>query len=380
VTPIVINAGEGNRMGLTRASITFVAIAIGASASAAEDLPPFVEGIDESAQYEIATLVDGLESPTCVAVRPGARPAGPFELYVAESGAGRVVRLATDAPEPATAAITGFPTRKFGPDGEYQAGPLGLVFLSRNRLVAGDGGLGVGEDLVRVYNLPDDGAELAFDAADHSAGPVPEGGRSTRGEGQFASLALTETSLFVVPRRGDERGWILKAVVDANRIAGLEPFVAANAIVGASTPSAVAVNPKPNYHYLVVAHMGEPSADRDSRIAMLSPVSGELALCLLTGLRDIVGLAYSPRGDLYAVDASWGEPAAGGVYRLEAAESEGRQSCRAVKIAAVVRPSSLAFASDGSLYVTAFGESAARASKPTGALLKITPKPETSPL
>ncbi len=342
----------------------------------ADDQPRPAEGRDDSALYAVDTVLDKLDNPASVAVRPGSRPAGPFDLYVSESGAGRVVRLTTDKPGEASSVVSGFPTSQFGPEGQYRVGPLGLAFLSRNRLAVGTGGLGVGADLVRVYGLPENNADLAFDAVDHVVGPVPTGGRTTTGEGQFASLARTENALFVVPRTGDERGWILKAILDSNRVAGLEPFVATRAIAGVATPAAVAVDPKPNHHYLVVGQMGETSAATDSRLTMYSPTSGALALNLATGLRDVVGLAFSPAGDLYAVDFAWADAAEGGVFRLEAAQVEGRESCRPVKIATVARPASLAFTPDGTLYVTAFGAGDA----PTGALLKITPRPETPPL
>jgi hypothetical protein len=136
----------------------------------------------------------------------------------------------------------------------------------------------------------------------------------------------------------------------------------------------VAIDLKPNHHYLVVSQLGELTAARDSRVAMYSPTSGELALNLATGLHDIVGLAYSPTGDLYAVDFSWADAKAGGVYRLEAAQVDGRESCRAVKLAAAVRPTSLAFTPAGSLYVTAFGERTDPDAAPTGVLLHITPQ------
>jgi hypothetical protein len=55
---------------------------------------------------------------------------------------------------------------------------------------------------------------------------------------------------------------------------------------------------------------------------------------------------------------------------------DGRESCRPVKIAAIKRPTALAFTADGALYVTAFGDSAGDddGAKPAGALLRITPK------
>jgi hypothetical protein len=354
--------------------VVLLSVAWASALIRAEDPPAFAESRDDSAQYDVETLVSGLDNPASVAVRPGTRPAGPFELYISESGAGRVVRLVTDKPSESSRVVTGFPLGTWGDGPKFRVGPLGLDFLSRNRLVVGTGGAGAGADVVRVYNLPDGRAELAFDAVDHAVGPAPAGGRSAPGEGLFFSLARTDNALFVAPRSGDERGWILKAVLDANRVAGLEPFLATRAAAGLGAPGAVAVDPKPNHHYLVVSQMGEPTAARDSRVAMYSPNSGELALNLETGLHDIVGLAYSPTGDLYAVDFAWADAEAGGVYRLEAAQVDGRESCRAVKLASAVRPTSLAFTPDGSLYITAFGERTDPDAAPTGVLLQITPK------
>ena len=90
---------------------------------------------------------------------------------------------------------------------------------------------------------------------------------------------------------------------------------------------------------------------------------------LTPGLRDIVALAYSATGQLYAVDCAWQDPQAGGVYRLDDARWQGQPACRGVKIASLSRPTSLLFAPDGSLYVAAFGASS---DSPQGTITKIT--------
>jgi hypothetical protein len=59
----------------------------------------------------------------------------------------------------------------------------------------------------------------------------------------------------------------------------------------------------------------------------------------------------------------------GGIFRIDDAGEPGNAKCTAVKIAAVERPSAMAFGPDGILYITTFGES----EKPRGGkLLKIT--------
>jgi hypothetical protein len=355
------------------------AMLLGVSAARAAEEPPAAGAtVDQSTDYGVETIASGLDNPASVAVRPGSEGLGVAELFLSESGAGRVLRLATDEPARTATVITGFPTAKFSDEPAFRVGPLGLAFLSRNRLAVGTGGLGQGEDLVRVYGIVDGGEAIAYDRADHSAGPVAAGPRSAAGEGEFFSLATTDRALFAAPHSGDAQGWVLKATLDANRIAGLEPFISTKTLAGRGAPGAVAVNPQPQRRYLVVAERGEPTAEFDSRITMHSPTTGAVALSLNTGLRDIVALAYSPAPsfDLYAADYSLAEPSQGGVYRIEAVQVDDRESCRAVKIASITRPTSIAFTADGAMYVTAFGDAPTDEgdAKPAGTLLRITPQ------
>jgi hypothetical protein len=175
-------------------------------------------------------------------------------------------------------------------------------------------------------------------------------------------------------------GGVFKASIDANKLSGLRQLVKASSADSAAGVLGVTINPKPRANYLLAAQMGALGDERDSRVTFYAPASGAVALRLQAGLRDAVALAYSPTGDLYVADAAWDDPAAGGVYRIDAAEVDGRQSCRPVKIAAAERPTSLAFTPNGELYVTTFGERSAPDAAPTGALLKITPKEGTPPL
>lgn len=342
-----------------------------------ESLPAFAVPADESSKHTVETLATDLDHPCGLTLRPGAPAGGPNELFFSESGAGRVVRLSTDKPAEKTPAVTGFPLGRFGDDPEYAVGPLGLEFLTHTKLAVGTGGLAVGEDVVRVYALPADATPIAYDQADHSVGPIPPDSRSKTGEGNFFALAKIEDeldkALYVTSAGDPDQGWVLKASIAGNKLADLQPFIATRSVTGAAAPSAVTVNPKSRSHYLLIGQRGDKGSERDSVIGFYGPTTGTPALILKSGLFDITGLAYSPSGDLYALDFAHADPKSGGVYRIDAADVDGRQSARAVKIAAIERPTSLAFTPDGVLYVTAFGEPTDPKEPPTGQLLKITP-------
>lgn len=351
--------------------------------AAAQDQPAleavaFGAPTDESGQYSVETIAEHLDNPYAVTLRPGPSAGGPSELYFSESGAGRVVKVSADEPSELKPVIIDIPVKPLSDRPNYGLGPMGLEFITQSKLAVGTGGLGMGKDVVRVYALPDDGSPVSFEAADHAVGPVEAGTRSRIGQGMFLSLAKiedpVEKALFVACAGDPDEGWILKARLAGNRLSNLQPFIATRKLTGVASPSAVAINPKPRSHYLLVGQAGDRAGQRDSTLGFYGPASGALALNMQTGLHDISALAYSPSGDLYATDFTWHDANAGGVYRLEAAQVDGLESVRPVKIANVKRPTGLTFTPEGEMYVTAFGDRLNSDAEPTGVLLKITPK------
>jgi hypothetical protein len=166
---------------------------------------------------------------------------------------------------------------------------------------------------------------------------------------------------------------LLRAAIDANRLSALR--AASNAELPSLDGAAgVTVNPQPGLGYLASSHVGARGPERDSFVAFSSPSSGKLALALPVGLFDVVALAYSPSGNLYAADFAEQAADEGGVFRIDEVLLDNRQACRAVRVARVRHPTSLLFTPDGTLWVTAWEGSepaSADAETPRGVVLKI---------
>ena len=339
------------------------------SSALAESSVGVVPTGDESADYLTEILLGNLDNPAGLALRPVQKKNGPYDLFIAESGAGRVVRVSTNALTEVDEVVVDFPLGTFGQEPAYRVGPLSLDFISRAKLVVGAKGESPGADSLASYTLPTDSSALTSVEKDHAVGPLKAKIASSVDDLQFAGLAMADRTCFVTSGGVDSQGWILKASISANRLASLRPFIDLEKKVGFGGPAGIAIIPEPRPAFLVVALAGSRETPHDSRLAFFVPSTGELAMNLPTGLHDILSLAYSPTGQLYAADFSWHDEQAGGVFRIDDARVDGRQTCRAVKIASVVRPFGLAFTPDGTLFVTAFG---AGENAKQGTLIKIT--------
>ncbi len=337
-----------------------VTLATTAFAFAQDEALVYAPPGDESENYQNKIVLNKLDDPAGLVVREGPVGIGPHELFISESAAGRVFRVSTAQPKKTTDAITGLPV-----------GPLGLTLLTRTKLAVCRGGQRADKNVVSVYALPIGGSTVSADQADHTVGPLAAKTLAKIGKNRFLGLAKTDDSLFIVAGDGEQAGWILKASIEANRLAFLQPFIQTQKNTQAGAPTCITTTPKDRPSFLVVGQMGSKKITNDSSITFFVPSTGTLALSLGTGLHDISGLAYSPAGNLYALDISSHDEQAGGVYRLDDARIEGKQACRATRIASVVRPTALAFTPDGTLYVTALGP---EKNKKQGVLVKITGK------
>jgi DNA-binding beta-propeller fold protein YncE len=184
-------------------------------------------------------------------------------------------------------------------------------------------------------------------------------------------LAATKTAIYVTCNGDDTKGWIAKVDLDGSKLGELKRYIATKEQVEVDAPVGITISPRGE---IVVGQMGEMNKPKDSLLTFYSAKTGQKILNLETGLNDISGVAYSPKtGLLYVTDFAWIAPEEGGLYRLDS-EAKNAGSVKAVKVASLDKPTALAFAPDGTLYITVVGPKKADENAPKeGKLVKIAP-------
>ena len=315
-------------------------------------------------EAKVETVVGGLSNPCGVAVQPETG-----HVFLSDSALGRVVRVVDGKLED---VITGFPKDVFGKGPFYDIGPLGLVFLDKNTLVVGDGGFKDGEECIRVYTVPEAGKPaLNFDKdAKAKSGPLTPA-EGVLGEGNLYGLAATKSAIYVTCNGDDTKGWVAKADLTGSKLGKLERYIATKEAVEVDAPVAITISERGE---IVVGQFGENNKPHDSLLTFYSAKTGMKIMNLETGLYDITALAYSPKSKLlYATDFAWMAESEGGLFRLDAADRRSAATAvKAVKIAPLDKPTAMAFAPDGTLYITVIGPKKADENAPKdGKLLKI---------
>lgn len=326
-----------------------------AAAETAEEKPEL--GSDAEAGTKAVVVLEGLNNPCGVAIQPETGI-----VFVADSGNHKVVKFVDGKAED---VITDFPEDVYGKGPKVNIGPLGMVFLSKNTLVVGGGGQLDGAELLRVYELPEDGAAIKADKLVDSF--KLEETDDVKGEGNFYALAATPDAIYVTCNGDDTKGWVARASVDGTKVTNYERYLATKEATEVDAPVGIAVSPE---GYLVVGQMGEINIPGDSLITFYdSNDDGNMLLNLKTGLHDIAAVAYSKRGQMYVLDYSWADASQGGLFQvLEDNDSE--TGMKTKKIMSLDKPTAMAFDGNGDLYITIVGEAEDANSK--GQLILVT--------
>lgn len=333
----------------------------------------------ESDAVRVEQVLSGLKKPCGILIQPRSN-SKEYGILITESAGGRVIGyMDTPLPPQLAAAfgakmpviMNGFevPQSNTAPDKPSMIGPLCLLFLDANqvaahRLVVGSNGDGQGK--LRLYEI---GGRALPVAADQSVQTVhfPDKVDATSA---VYSMARTHANdivpdMLVVSCVGaDGIATLWKIPVKADTLGEAELF--AQTGQGRSFAPAVTVSP----HGFVVAV--EVNQNHANMLTFFNPANGNVVMQLPLALRKVVALAYSPRtGNLYAADFPPGNDQRGGIYRLDDAGTSAQAQVAATRIADVERPTSLGFATDGTLYVTALGPSD-EDKEESGVLLKLT--------
>jgi len=305
------------------------------------------------------TVSEGLDRPTAVVVQPQTG-----RVYVMESGAGRVVRVVDGQRED---VIQGLPRTTAADRGARPVGPRGMAFVDLRTVVVSGSAESAGRAVLAVFTIqPAGGAAVqAGQATAQLQPPVPRDVAAD--ELTMLGVARGSEALFVVCRQVEAQGWIARAELRGNSVGELRPLPGPRL---GSGQTAITVSPQGD---LVVGHRPENGDGDGWHLAFFNARTGRSLLSLPTSLREIVGLAYAADGNLYALgwarSASGGE---GGLYRLDASPSEdGQQAIRSERLLALDRPTALAAAPEGDLYVTVLGPESAGGPTATGKLLRI---------
>ena len=331
-------------------------------------LLPSVLGAENVTVQKVLT---GLKSPRGVTVRPD--DAGEqSEIFIAESGAGRVTRLSSGQPGKTTDIIAGFASPSASDENLQSPGVQSLRFLDHTRLVVG-GGDDDGKPFARLYELPESNKPLTADQHKQDV-ELPLGDAEQQTEARtLRGIARTRPNnqvgdLLIVAAAGDQGpAGLMFIPVRAGTLEGavVDPAVARDVVEAGG----ISVS---NNGYIVVAGASHTNGNRSSALRFLNPLNRHAVMQVSVDLRRIVALAYSPKsGNLYAANFPTPDDGHSGVYRLDEAGEPGAPACAAVKIAGVRRPTALAFDPHGALYVTALSESA-RTTPDTGLLVKLT--------
>jgi hypothetical protein len=289
-------------------------------------------------------------------------------------------------------AISGFPTDVYGKGPEYKISALGLAFIDKEHLVVADGSRVDGEELARVYKIPEKhpGKYMKEDEAVYTFGPFKaQEGVTVKGEGNFYSAVVVGDRIVFSANGDDTKGWVLQVQKkdgkwDGAEITGYIPTKERVAEAGkpVDAPVPVAVGAGDFEGQLVIGQMGEVNVPGDSLLTVYDMEGKLVALGEMDGLSDVAGLAYSPKTKKwYATDFAWADATQGALYELDIQVGEAPApaqgggpkplTIKKTKLATLDKPTAVVADADGNLYVAVFGTGKEGDQMSPGKLLKI---------
>lgn len=314
----------------------------------------------------------GLDHPFGVAVQPQTN-----RLFVAEGAAGRVVRITDQEAEP---MVIGFPRRPRPTiEGIRDVGPRGLAFLDRSTLAILGTGEGDRGDPLVIVQVPDSsGPPQTIEAAPQ----LTVANASADERWQLQGVAVVSSAILCAMTSPDGRSGVARFLIEnPAELDVATSFGSCELLATTETASndrfvCLTISPRGE---LVVGQQIDAER-REGRITFYRVTDGTPLLHLVTDLPTITALSYGPRRpggaapQLYALHGNRAEDG-GGLYRLDAAFLDGQVRIRPAKLASLDRPTAMAWASDGTLYVTILGPEAVDATQPAGKLVRLSPAP-----
>jgi hypothetical protein len=327
------------------ASCIFFALLSPAFSIAAEPAPPTVQKV-----------AAGLKSPCGVAVRPDGA-ADQFEIFVADAGAGKIVKFSPSKPGKSIDVISGFAIPQSADDGAARTGIQALLFLDHMRLFV-TGADDDREPFFQLYELPE--AETPLSADQHKSDVrLPDGKKGEENRIRtLPGIARTQPNekfgdVVIIPSRAETGSDGLVLVpVRAGMLAEPVPVQLTNPDNDLEIDSITAAKSG----YIVLSGRADKS-EKESVLAFVNPLDRRVVMQVPVELERIVALAYSPKtGNLYAANSPPSNKGRSGIFRVDAFEKNGAPACKLEKVASIEQPTALAFAPSGTLFVTAAGK------------------------
>jgi len=286
---------------------------------------------------DVVTVAAGLDNPTDVVVLDDG------SLLVAESGAGRVVRV-SDAGE-VSPLIDGFALGTFFP---YDIGPLAVAVRGDGSLVVGEGGESIGRE--RVSFFAGDGSDAGVAAL------VPISG------GDFRAVVIEPAGgdLYIASASTNR---VFRAAAGGGGFGEPAAFVADTTLppIGFDSPWALAIDADGN----LLIGFADVDAGGIARLATSGGDEAGSAEMIYTSARMVTGIAVRPAdGVVFFSEFSAARPDDARIARFRDGQVETFFG------GDLVGPTSIAFGQEGELYVTTLG---ATPNADSGSVLRLTP-------